>query len=102
MDTKIQSGEHEPSEFWCFAPWAHAVHLAGDFNAWNAHNLPMEKDPNGMWKVFTPLAPGRYEYKFIIDGHWVCPEPGCHVHSVKCHTCVPNPHGTMNAIIEVD
>jgi 1,4-alpha-glucan branching enzyme len=52
------------------APEAKAVVLVGDFNNWDSEVHSMEKDVNGVWKKAMMLAPGQYEYKFIIDGHW--------------------------------
>jgi 1,4-alpha-glucan branching enzyme len=49
---------------------AHEVILMGDFNDWNAKAHPMNKDENGVWKKTVMLFPGRYEYKFLVDGQW--------------------------------
>ena len=49
---------------------AKEVILMGDFNAWNAKAHPMKKDENGVWKKIVMLTPGRYEYKFLVDGQW--------------------------------
>ncbi len=45
------------------------VSLFGQFNSWDRHNLPM-KDLNGegVLEIEIPLDPGRYEYKFFVDG----------------------------------
>jgi len=45
------------------------VNLFGQFNSWDRQNLPM-KDTNGDGVLETeiPLDPGRYEYKFYVDG----------------------------------
>ena len=45
------------------------VNLFGQFNSWDRQNLPM-KDTNGdgVLEVEIPLDPGRYEYKFYVDG----------------------------------
>jgi 1,4-alpha-glucan branching enzyme len=51
------------------------VYVAGDFNAWNPTTKKM-KYKNGMHSLTVMLAPGRYEYKFIIDGCW-CIDPDC-------------------------
>ncbi len=52
------------------APEAQAVFLAGDFNGWNASDLPLSNGGNGDWSVTVALAPGAYEYKFVVDGDW--------------------------------
>ena len=48
------------------------VSLFGQFNSWDRQSLPM-KDVNGdgVLEVEIPLDPGRYEYKFYIDGREV-------------------------------
>ena len=52
------------------APAARQVSLAGDFNSWDANALPLQKGPDGFWRVSVPLKPGRYEYRFYVDGVW--------------------------------
>jgi 1,4-alpha-glucan branching enzyme len=52
------------------APEAKSVSLAGDFNGWNADALPMKKGNKGTWKATVDLEPGRYEYRFCVDGCW--------------------------------
>ncbi len=49
---------------------ASRVYVAGNFNAWNPAELSMEKTASG-WKLPYVLAPGMYEYKFIVDGNWI-------------------------------
>ncbi len=49
---------------------AEKVFLAGNFNAWNPDELLMEKKAEG-WSLSYVLAPGNYEYKFIVDGQWM-------------------------------
>ena len=61
--------------FACDSDTATAVLLAGSFNGWSATATPMTRDNLGHWTVALPLAPGRYEYKFVVDGEWVC-DPG--------------------------
>lgn len=53
-------------------PAASTVHVAGDFNGWNPSRTPLQSAPGGAWSVTIPLAPGRYEYMFIVDNaQWV-------------------------------
>ena len=73
-----------------FAPEAQAVSLAGDFNAWDASRLPMKKDKHGTWKAIVSLEPGRYEYRFWVDGAW-CDDP-------HAQERVSNPFGSNNCI----
>jgi len=53
------------------APDAATVFLAGDFNGWNATALALTKGADGVWTLAVALEPGRYEYKFVVDGNWV-------------------------------
>lgn len=49
------------------------VMLTGNFNNWNSNELIMTKVSGG-WQLIYKLAPGNYEYKFIVDGKWM-PDP---------------------------
>lgn len=52
-------------------PGAHQVALAGDFSQWQAR-VPLRKKADGTWVAEVPLAPGHYEYVFVVDGQrWV-------------------------------
>ena len=56
--------------FRVWAPHATSVAVAGNFNGWNPGELQMEKSSGG-WQLNYVLAPGNYEYKFIVDGKWM-------------------------------
>lgn len=81
------------AEFKLHAPAAKRVSLAGSFNNWNTRALSAKKDANGNWAVKVNLKPGRYEYKFLVDGSWT--------NDPKCNSCVSNSFGTQNCVIEV-
>jgi len=102
--SKSVKGDRNPPaktvEFSCFAPGAASVFLAGTFNDWSTDAAPMHKTDDGTWLVEIGFPPGRYEYKFVIDGQWCC-EPGCEVLGPSCPKCVPNQFGTMNRLLEV-
>jgi len=51
-------------------PTAKSVFVAGEFNEWNMTANPMQKDGAGMWTATIPLKPGKYQYKFVVDGNW--------------------------------
>jgi len=70
------------------------VRLAGTFNNWDveAHRLTRKKD-GGTYSITLLLPPGRYEYKFIVNGEWLV-DP-------LCLQTVTNPHGTLNSVIVV-
>ena len=60
----------ESTEFSLLAPDANEVFLAGDFNDWNPTQYAMRKFKNGVCTKKLKLNPGRYEYKFVVDGEW--------------------------------
>ena len=49
---------------------AREVFLAGDFNDWTPEKHPLKKNAKGVWEKTAMLFPGRYEYKFLVDGQW--------------------------------
>lgn len=91
-------GDH--TTFACHAETATAVSLAGSFNDWSPVATPMTRGDDGAWSASLPLAAGRYEYKFVVDGEWCC-EPGCTHRTVQCPHCIMNEQGTMNRVLEV-
>ena len=72
---------------------ANQVYLCGDFNEWSATNLPMIRREAGRWEKRVTLPPGRYEYKFIVDGTWTADPSGAQE--------VVNAFGSTNSVVEV-
>ena len=71
-----------------------AVYLAGCFNKWNPTGKKMtDKKKDGVYSTTVKLAPGTYEYKFVIDGVW-CADP-------ENQDFVKNDCGTLNSVITV-
>jgi 1,4-alpha-glucan branching enzyme len=83
----------KPAEFSLYAPNAKRVSLAGTFNNWDVQRLTARKDSRGNWSVKASLKPGKYEYKFFVDGSWH--------NDPKCKACVPNSFGTTNCTVEI-
>ncbi len=53
---------------------AKVVSVVGSFSEWEP--IPLSDDNHdGIWTTEIPLAPGRYEYAFIIDGRWFGQDP---------------------------
>ncbi|MBC7921735.1 MAG: ABC transporter permease, partial [Ferruginibacter sp.] len=50
------------------------VALAGSFNSWNPLAKPLQKVGND-WVGRVRLMPGRYGYKFVVNGKWIT-DPG--------------------------
>lgn len=58
------------------------VYLAGSFNGWKPTGQAMEgPDGEGGYKISVDLAPGDYEYRFVIDGATWHSDPGNPVHA---------------------
>jgi 1,4-alpha-glucan branching enzyme len=57
-------------------PVGRSINVVGDFCDWQTDRCPMKKDKTGVWKATIVLAPGRYEYLFVVDGQWVS-DPNC-------------------------
>jgi 1,4-alpha-glucan branching enzyme len=76
------------------APGASHVILMGDFNKWDPKTHPMKNEGNGLWIKAIMIPPGKYEYKFLIDGNWK-EDPG------NEQTC-PNCFGTFNSVLNLN
>lgn len=51
---------------------AERVQVAGDFTAWQARAVAMERRGDGAWTVTLEIPSGRRLYKFIVDGsRWI-------------------------------
>ena len=72
---------------------AQEVCIAGSFNDWHPSVTPMVRLDDGKWAKELALPPGRYEYRFVVDGQWV-DDPAA-------SELIPNPFGTPNAVLEV-
>ena len=75
------------------APNAKEVFVAGSFNDWHPAVAPMISLEKGKWAKELMLPPGRYEYRFVVDGEWVDDPTACER--------VSNPFGGVNAVFEV-
>jgi chromosome partitioning protein len=51
------------------AAGAERVLLVGDFNGWTLDGNEMEPI-GGCWKKVVKLDPGRYQYRYVVDGRW--------------------------------
>jgi len=56
--------------FSLFEPDAQSVLLAGDFTNWKDKPVKLKKQKSGVWTGTVPLAPGAYEYRYLVDGQW--------------------------------
>lgn len=72
---------------------AHTVRLAGDFNNWNELGYTLEHRGD-QWVINMRLKPGKYLYKFVVDGKWIL-DPGN-------KTWEQNQYGTGNSVLWVE
>ncbi|OGW79441.1 MAG: hypothetical protein A2Z83_00215 [Omnitrophica bacterium GWA2_52_8] len=89
--SKSQPGKKVSLEF--YAPHADRVEVAGSFNNWNGSASALRKGRDGKWKADLRLLPGRYEYRFLIDGNWQ--------NDQNPVECVPNAFGSWNCVLTV-
>ena len=53
------------------APNARDIYLVGDFNHWKMNDESrLSRLDGGQWEKRLGLNPGRYKYKFVVDGEW--------------------------------
>lgn len=79
--------------FKLYAPNAKKVSVAGTFNNWDAKKLTAKKDLRGNWVISLSLKPGRYEYKYVVDGSWITDPSNT--------LAVGNSFGSANSVVEV-
>jgi len=74
---------------------ARKVLIAGDFNGWLPISTPMHTNGTpGSWRTTLPLPPGRYRYRFVVDGKWMTDPNNQYVEA--------NQFGELNNVVEVD
>jgi chromosome partitioning protein len=67
-----RAGSVRDVSFCVSAPRASKVFVAGEFNNWRLDSdASLERDEEGVWRRRMPLPPGRYQYKYYVDGEWV-------------------------------
>jgi chromosome partitioning protein len=75
------------------APDATRVQLAGEFNGWTPEGSEMEA-VGQVWKKTLKLAPGRYRYRYVIDGEWQKDPQNAIVE--------PSPYGGQDSVLVLD
>ena len=75
------------------APDARQVFVAGTFNEWKPDVQPLRREKDGLWLTDLSLAPGTYEYLFVVDEQWVRDPRSAGV---------PNPFGGENSVLVVE
>ena len=93
------------------APALTSVNLAGSFNNWSTTARSMTQQTDGSWKTTLQLAPGTYEYKFVMNGGtwpnnmcndptWGDPNNGGKVDAAVTN-CVDDENGGQNAVLVI-
>jgi len=67
------------------------VFLVGDFNGWDTQADPMNKR-GGQFSKSLKLPPGKYQYKYIVDGEW---------HTDPAVPVVTSNVGSINNVINI-
>jgi hypothetical protein len=77
------------------ATGAQRVALAGSFNDWSDSSIVFARgSAPDQWTVTVALAPGRYQYLFVVDGNAWIPDP-------LAHAQVEDEFGQMNSLLVV-
>jgi serine protease AprX len=75
---------------------AENVSLAGDFNGWNPSETPFVKEASGLWRAeIRAPQPGRYRYKFVVNGHRWTEDPGN-------RSKTPDEFGGLNSLLFIE
>lgn len=92
--TEIPIEKKFVQNFIFYAPSANKIYLVGDFNNWTIdESNTMTPKENGRWEKSLELPPGRYRYRFLVDGKWT--------HDPNNDRSEPNPFGEIDSILEI-
>ncbi len=69
------------------------VMVAGSFNNWQPDKQLVDRKGNGVYTCRLMLAPGEYQYKFVIDGEWRLDDANPNF--------TPNEFGSLNSLLVV-
>jgi hypothetical protein len=72
---------------------AKIIHLAGNFNNWDPDGFTMAHSGNE-WTIGLYLKPGKYRYKFLVDGQWIL-DPGNKLYE-------QNEYNTGNSVLWIE
>ena len=69
------------------------VFVAGCFSNWEPKHKLTDREGRGVYTARIQLAPGEYQYKFVVDGEWRL--------DAANPNFVPNSFGTLNSLLKV-
>ena len=82
-------------QFMLVAPNAQTVSVVGDFNDWDPTATPLREAADaGVWTITVPLAAGRHQYVFMVNGNRWTPDPAAPL-------AVEDSFGMPNSVITV-
>lgn len=74
---------------------AKEVYIVGDFNNWAVNdNARLSMKKNGTWEKSMDLKPGKYRYKYVVDGQWVNDPANAQTEN--------NPFGGVDSVVTVN
>ena len=77
-----------------YAPAAKDVYVVGDFNDWKMDEFSkLDRQDSGQWEKSLYLLPGKYRYKFVVDGLWFWDPQNTEKE--------PNPYGDFDSVFQV-
>ena len=86
---------YRKAKFLFHGPKANRVQIVGNFNNWaRTGDYHMQRNDDGTWSKEILLAPGVYQYKFLVDDEWMEDQNNPNV--------VEDPFGGRNSILEVN
>jgi chromosome partitioning protein len=87
--------KHSRTQFLYHGPRASRVQVVGNFNNWaQREDYCMQRREDGTWSKEIILAPGVYQYKFLVDDEWIEDQNNPNV--------IEDPFGGRNSVIEVN
>jgi 1,4-alpha-glucan branching enzyme len=90
----VERPAEKPVEFVLKMPHAQMAAVTGTFNGWDVRRTPLRRGQDGSWKTTVWLPPGRYEYRFVLDGSQWVSDP-------SAKESVKNPFGSTNSVLVV-
>ena len=69
------------------------VFVAGCFSNWEPKHKLVDREGRGVYTAKILLAPGEYQYKFVVDGEWRL--------DAANPNFVPNDFGTLNSLLKI-
>jgi len=90
---KAQKPVAKPVTFTVRADKDSEVYLAGCFNGWDPAAKKMTGKKDGVYSATVKLAPGTYQYKFVVNGAWQADPENA--------DWVANDMGTINSVVTV-